>query len=101
VNEYPTDTVDDDDDGPGWSAIDASLASLYGDQTPQHMGTLLRYRLGGPDPLEGISVYYREPDLRQHRLLVLERKKILGRKSEWRPLFSRPKNKFPQKRRGQ
>jgi len=60
VNEYPTDTVDDDDDAPGWSAIDASLASLYGDQTPQHMGTVLSYRLGGPDPLDGISAYYRE-----------------------------------------
>jgi hypothetical protein len=40
-------------------AINASLASLYGDQEPQHMGTLLGYRLGGPDPLDGISAYYR------------------------------------------
>lgn len=59
MNEYPTDTVDDEDDAPGWSAIDASLASLYSDQAPQHMGTALNYRLGGSDPLDGISAYYR------------------------------------------
>jgi suppressor of fused-like protein len=59
VNEYPTDDVVDDD-ASGWSAIDASLAPLYGGQEPQHMGTLIKYRLGGPDPLDGISAYYRE-----------------------------------------
>ena len=63
MNEYPTGTAADDDDevdAPGWSAIDASLASLYGDLAPQHMGTVLGYRLGGPGPLDGISAYYRE-----------------------------------------
>jgi len=61
LNEHPTDTTDDDeDDAPGWSAIDASLAALYGDQEPQHMGTVLSYQLGGRDPLDGISAYYRE-----------------------------------------
>ncbi|WP_244940056.1 suppressor of fused domain protein [Herbaspirillum seropedicae] len=51
--------VDVDVDAVGWSAIDASLAALYGDQLPLHMGTLIKHRLGGPDPLDGISVYYR------------------------------------------
>lgn len=58
MNEHPTDPADNDD-APGWAAIDACLASLYGDQEPQHMGTLIGYRLGGPDPLDGISAYYR------------------------------------------
>lgn len=53
-------SADADDAAPGWEAIDARLASLYGDQQPAHMGTLLGYRLGGPDPLDGISAYRRE-----------------------------------------
>lgn len=57
-NEH-IDADDDDAAAPGWEAIDASLAALYGDQEPQHMGTLLNYRLGGPDPLDGISAYRR------------------------------------------
>lgn len=48
-----------DDAAPGWDAINAALACIYGDQEPLHMGTLLRYSLGGPDPLDGISVYRR------------------------------------------
>jgi len=50
---------DDEDVAHGWDAIDASLAGLYGEQAPHHVGTLLPYRLGGPDPLDGISVYRR------------------------------------------
>jgi len=44
----------------GWDAIDASFAPLYGDQKPEHFGTLISHRLGGPDPLEGISVFRRD-----------------------------------------
>ncbi len=46
-------------DAPGWSAIDAHLATLYPDVTPQHFGTVIGYRLGGPDPLDGLSFYPR------------------------------------------
>lgn len=52
----------DDDDGdraPGWSAIDAALAPIYGATTPVHVATVLPYVLGGNDPLHGISVYPR------------------------------------------
>ncbi|WBS02296.1 suppressor of fused domain protein [Pseudoduganella sp. SL102] len=58
MNDYPTDSEDDVNTA-GWDAIEAALAPLYGDQKPQHMGTLIGYRLGGPDPLDGISAYYR------------------------------------------
>lgn len=57
------DNKDDTDDEVvthGWDAIDASLAPLYGDQKPEHFGTLVSYRLGGSDPLDGISVYRRD-----------------------------------------
>jgi hypothetical protein len=41
----------------GWHAIDEALVPLYGDREPLHYGTIIKYRLGGPDPLDGISVY--------------------------------------------
>src|SRR6187402_878939 len=41
----------------GWDAIDARLAELYGDVEPMHWGTIVSWRLGGPDPLDGISAY--------------------------------------------
>ncbi|PWU00550.1 MAG: branched-chain alpha-keto acid dehydrogenase subunit E2, partial [Candidatus Melainabacteria bacterium] len=41
----------------GWEAIDKALAPIYGDQQPLHYGTLIKYSFGGPDPLDGISVY--------------------------------------------
>jgi len=43
----------------GWNAIDAACDTLYPGQTPKHYGTLLSYRLGGPDPLQGISAWKR------------------------------------------
>jgi len=47
-----------DDAAPGWDAIDAQLATIYGDRKPDgHWGTLIRYILGGPDPIDGVSAY--------------------------------------------
>ncbi|KAB2374581.1 suppressor of fused domain protein [Actinomadura montaniterrae] len=47
------------DESPGWDAIDAALRPLYGDVEPYHLGTVVKWALGGPDPLDGISVYAR------------------------------------------
>ncbi|MEV6322580.1 suppressor of fused domain protein [Nocardia sp. NPDC051787] len=44
-------------DTPGWSAIDAALRQLYGNAEPRHLGTKQPWALGGPDPLDGISIY--------------------------------------------
>lgn len=41
----------------GWDAIDAALKQHYGEQEPKHYGAMISYMLGGPDPLDGISVY--------------------------------------------
>lgn len=42
----------------GWDAITACFEQLYpGQINPQHYGTLISYRLGGNDPLDGISIY--------------------------------------------
>lgn len=45
------------DSSPGWDALNVSLCDVYGDQEPQHWGTIISHRLGGPDPLDGISAY--------------------------------------------
>ncbi|WP_113651308.1 suppressor of fused domain protein [Pedobacter namyangjuensis] len=46
-----------EDDAVGWLSIDAELDKIYPDQEPQHFGTVIKYMLGGEDPLDGISVY--------------------------------------------
>lgn len=47
----------DDDRSPGWEAIDEALAGIYGDVEPKHYGTIMKWKLGGPDPLDGVSIY--------------------------------------------
>jgi hypothetical protein len=49
-----------DVEDPGWQAINDALAPIYGDQEPKHFGTVVPYALGGPDPIHGISAYWRE-----------------------------------------
>ncbi len=42
----------------GWGAIDEAFLRVYpGHEERKHFGTLIPWRLGGPDPLDGISVY--------------------------------------------
>ncbi len=42
----------------GWDAITAACERLYPAQTgPMHYGTIVPYRFGGNDPLDGISIY--------------------------------------------
>ncbi|MGP0062589.1 MAG: suppressor of fused domain protein [Isosphaeraceae bacterium] len=44
-------------EAPGWDAIDAALRPIYGDREPYHVGKVIPYALGGPDPIHGISAY--------------------------------------------
>jgi len=46
-----------DDAAPGWDAIDYRLKEVYGEEQPQHWGTVIKHMLGGPDPIDGISAY--------------------------------------------
>ncbi len=42
----------------GWDAITQAMLILYPDQTdPIHYAPVLSYRMGGNDPLDGISIY--------------------------------------------
>ena len=42
----------------GWDAITQAMLALYPDQTdPIHYAPVLSYRMGGNDPLDGISIY--------------------------------------------
>ena len=42
----------------GWDAITAAFDKMYpGQENPIHFGTLIPWRLGGPDPLQGVSAY--------------------------------------------
>lgn len=42
----------------GLEAIDEVLKGIYKEQEPKYYGTAKSYRLGGKDPLDGISIYY-------------------------------------------
>lgn len=46
-----------EDDAVGWLSMDAELEKNYPNQEPKHFGTIIKYRLGGEEPLDGISVY--------------------------------------------
>lgn len=48
-----------DDSAPGWDAITAATDRLYGNKEPKHVGTLVPWEFGGPDPLRGISAWHR------------------------------------------
>lgn len=50
---------EDEDLSPGWDAISGALERLYPGQEPKHYGTLVKWMLGGPDPLDGVSVWKR------------------------------------------
>lgn len=56
-----SDDYDDDDEAPGWQAIDGGLSRLYPNEKPQHYATPLTSRpmMGGHDPLDGFSVWKR------------------------------------------
>jgi suppressor of fused-like protein len=53
-----SDAEAEDTGAPGWDAIDAALGGLYGDREPdRHYGTIVKFALGGDDPLDGLSAW--------------------------------------------
>lgn len=50
--------IDDTEESDGWTLIEKEFLRVYPGQTdPKHYGTLINWSLGGPDPLDGISIY--------------------------------------------
>ena len=50
--------VKDEVEAIGWEAIEKEFERVYPGQTnPKHYGTIVKWILGGKDPLDGISVY--------------------------------------------
>lgn len=47
----------DEEEAVGWLAIDKKVEEIYGTQNPRHYASVLRYVLGGNDPLDGTSIY--------------------------------------------
>lgn len=42
----------------GWDAIEQEFLRIYpGQNNPKHYGTLIKWRFGGNDPLDGVSIY--------------------------------------------
>lgn len=57
-NNEKNDGADEEVVMDGWGAIDEAFLRVYpGQEERKHFGTLIPWRLGGPDPLDGISVY--------------------------------------------
>jgi len=46
-----------EEDAPGWLAIDAAIEKIYPGREPRHYASVIKYMIGGPDPLDGTSVY--------------------------------------------
>ncbi|WP_196889435.1 suppressor of fused domain protein [Aureivirga sp. CE67] len=46
-----------EEDAVGWFSIDEVTTKLYPNQEPKHFGTIIKYMLGGEDPLDGVSIY--------------------------------------------
>lgn len=61
-----------EDDAVGWDAISAALNTAHPNQQERHYAPAIYYRLGGDDPLDGISIYdiAASPQAPMHRHIV-------------------------------
>lgn len=58
TNTNTTATDNEEINAQGWDAITAECERIYPEQKdPKHYGTVISYRFGGNNPLDGISVY--------------------------------------------
>ena len=58
VESKPEEKKDEKFEASGWDAITAEFERVYpGQDDPKHYGTLISWKLGGPNPLDGTSIY--------------------------------------------
>lgn len=70
-----------DTGAPGQDAIDAVLDARYAGVEPQAYGTLISWRLGGPDPLDVIRAYPREDPVPHWHLVSYGMSELYGKES--------------------
>lgn len=58
-----------EEEAPGWLAIDSAIENIYPAQEPRHFGSVIKYMIGGPDPLDGASIYDSEEQT-YHRHII-------------------------------
>lgn len=58
VNDVNQENKTQEDVAHGWRAIEHTFSEIYpGQIDPKHYGTLISWKFGGNDPLDGISIY--------------------------------------------
>ncbi|WP_433611363.1 suppressor of fused domain protein [Dactylosporangium sp. CA-139114] len=67
---------------PGWDAIDAALERIYPGVEPRHLGTVRKWALGGPDPLDGISFYPRLDPVPHWHAISYGMSELYGKQSD-------------------
>ncbi|WP_433053132.1 suppressor of fused domain protein [Dactylosporangium sp. CS-033363] len=67
---------------PGWDAIDAALEQIYPGVEPRHLGTIIKWALGGPDPLDGISFYPRLDPVPHWHAVTYGMSELYGKQSD-------------------
>lgn len=74
--------TDDENNSPGWDAIDRALFPIYGPKPPLHWAPELPMALGGEDPLDGISIYPRELPTPHWHYVTYGFSELYGKESE-------------------
>lgn len=79
-----------EEDAVGWMEIDSKLESFYPEQEPSHYAPMIKYILGGNDPLDGISYYHSDIHLPHYHAvsygfsnLYYDEKALGGEFSKW------------------
>jgi hypothetical protein len=72
----------EDDAAPGWEAINGALRPIYGDREPKHFATVIKWMMGGRDPLDGISVYKRTDGTRHWHYVTYGLTELYAKESE-------------------
>ena len=54
---------------PGWKFISSELKRVYKNEEERHYGTVIKYSLGGEQPLDGVSIYDNETNI-EHRHVI-------------------------------
>lgn len=66
----------------GWDSIDAKTSELYPGVEPFHYGTIIKWSMGGPDPLDGVSIFRNSGDLEHWHYISYGLTELYGKESD-------------------